>query len=77
MLDGNYLLLLGFNSSGIFAYEKNIEIAHNDIKCENFVFDKEFDIKLIDFGLATTTKFISSDWNTGRKELMKLAFLIT
>ena len=37
------------------------EIAHNDIKCENFVFDKEFDIKLIDFGLATTTKFISSE----------------
>jgi len=36
-------------------------IAHNDIKCQNFVFDKEFNIKLIDFGLATTTNWIVSD----------------
>ena len=35
-------------------------IAHMDIKLENFVLTKEFDMKLIDFGLSRTLKTVNN-----------------
>ena len=52
MLDGNSINKFKYFFIAL-EYLHMKGIAHNDIKCENFVFNKEFDIKLIDFGLAT------------------------
>ena len=53
-----YLTFLYYLKALEYLHMKGI--AHNDIKCENFAFNKEFDIKLIDFGLATQSRYISS-----------------
>jgi len=43
-------------------YLARIRVAHRDIKPENILFDKQMNVKLVDFGLSNT-------WNSGERLL--------
>lgn len=46
------------------THMNKIGFSHGDIKPENIMLDKEFNIKLADFGFATTSKIGSSQFGT-------------
>lgn len=46
---------------GALSYLNNHGISHRDVKLENILFDKDFNIKLTDFGLSCDNKSTCCD----------------